>query len=76
MRHFRSHADALTQRGGWMDGLTDINSVCTHLNLQSNFANHIARVRADHAAAENVAMAVCLWSVIEQQLGKALQIIN
>ena len=60
MRHFCRHADALAQRGVWVDGLADIDSVCTHLNRQRNLTNHVACMCADNAAAEDTAMAVCL----------------
>ena len=58
MRHFRRHADAFAQRGVWVDGFADVHSVCAHLNRQSDLANHVARVRAYHAAAQDLAVAV------------------
>ncbi len=60
MRNLRRHADALAQRGVGVDGFADIHRVCTHLNRENNLANHVARVRADHAAAQDLAVAVCL----------------
>ena len=60
MRHFRRHADALAQRGVGVDGFADVHSVCAHLNRQHDFANHVARVRAHHAAAQDLAVAVGL----------------
>ncbi len=36
---------------------------------QRHFANHVARMRADHAAAQDLAVAVGLGGVIKQQLG-------
>ncbi len=53
MRHFRRHADALAQRGVWVDGFADIHSVCTHLDGECNLAIHIACMSADHAAAKD-----------------------
>ena len=58
MRHFCRHADAFAQRGVRVNGLADIDGVCTHLNGQSNFTNHVACVRTDHAAAQDAAMTV------------------
>jgi hypothetical protein len=55
MRHLRRHADAFAQRGGRMNSLANVHSVCAHLNRQSDLANHVARERADHAAAEDLA---------------------
>ncbi len=44
---------------GWMV-LPMSTAVRTHLNGQGNLANHVARVGADDAAAQN-AVAVGLW---------------
>ena len=52
--------------------LTDIHCIRTHLNRQSNLANHVTRMRADHAAAQDLAVAMGLGAVIKQQLGDAL----
>ena len=60
MRHLGRHADAFAQRGVRVDGFADVHSVCAHLNRQRNLANHVARMRAHHAAAENLAVAVGL----------------
>ena len=60
MRHFCRHADALAQRGMWMDGLADVHCIGTHLNRQRDLANHVTRMRSDHAAAQNLAVAVCV----------------
>lgn len=59
-----------------MNRLIDIDGVYTHLNRQSNLTNHIVGMRADDATADDAAVAVYLWVVIKQQLGKALQMIN
>jgi hypothetical protein len=58
MRHFRRHADALAQRRMRVDRLADVDGIRTHLNRQRNLANHVARMRADHAAAQYLAMTV------------------
>ena len=60
MRHLRRHADALTQRRVGVDGFADVHRVCAHFDGQRNLANHVARVRADHAAAQDLAVAVGL----------------
>ena len=67
MRHFRRHADAFAQRGVWMDGFADVHSVCAHLDGQSDFANHVARVRAHHAAAQDLAVALGIRVIVKQQ---------
>ena len=41
-----------------MNRLADVHCVSTHLNRQRNLANHVAGVRADHAAAQDLAVAM------------------
>ncbi len=65
------HADAFAQRGVRMDGLADIDRIGAHLDGQRNLANHVARMRADHAAAQYLAVAMRFRRVVEQQLGEA-----
>ena len=60
MRHFRRHANAFAQRGVWVDGFADVHSVSAHFNRQRYLADHVARVRAHHAAAQDLAVAVGL----------------
>jgi hypothetical protein len=55
MRHLRRHANTLAQRGVGVNGFADVHRVCAHLDGQGNLANHVARVRADHAAAQDLA---------------------
>ena len=57
MRHFRRHANGFAK--GWMrvDGLADVDSVRTHLDGQGDLADHVARVGADHATAQDLAVA-------------------
>ena len=57
MRHLRRHSDALAQRRVRVNRLADVYRVCAHLNGQRNLANHVARVRTDHAAAQDLAVA-------------------
>ena len=60
MRHLRRHADALAQRGVRVNRLANVQGVSTHLDGQCNLADHVARMGADHAAAQDLAVAVCL----------------
>ncbi len=54
MRRFRSHAHALAQRGMRVNGFADVDRVGAHFNGQCNLANHVAGVRADNAAAQDL----------------------
>ena len=63
MRHFRRHADALAQRRMRVDGLADVDSVRTHLDGQGDLADYVARMRADHAAAQDLAVAPASMAV-------------
>ena len=67
MRHLRRHADAFAQRGVRMNGLTDVHGVSAHLNGQRNLTNHVASMRADHAAAQDLVVTVRFGAVIKQQ---------
>ena len=71
MSHFRSHADALAQRGVRVDGFADVDGICAHLNGHRHFANHVAGVGADHAAAQDLAVTMRFWRFIKQQFGDA-----
>ena len=71
MRNLRRHADGFPKRGVRVDGLADIHRVRAHLDRQRNLANHVARMRANHAAAQDLAVAVCLGRIVKQQLGDA-----
>ena len=57
MRHLRRHADALAQRGVRVNGLADVHRIRAHFYSERNLTNHVARVRADHAAAQVLAVA-------------------
>ena len=63
MRHFRRHANGFAK--GWMrvDGLADVDSVGTHLDGQRDLSDHVARMRADHAAAQDLAVAPASMAV-------------
>jgi len=71
MRHFRGHANGFAQRGMRVNRLADIHRVCAHFDGQRNLPNHVACVRADHAAAQYLAVAVRFGAVVKQQFGKA-----
>ena len=60
MRHFSRHADGLTKGRVRVNGLADVDRVCAHFNRQRNLANHVARVGTDHAAAQDLAVAMRL----------------
>ena len=60
--HFR-HAITQTAPGHaqMLSGVfADVHGICAHLNRQGDLANHVARVGADHAAAQDLAVAVGL----------------
>jgi hypothetical protein len=42
-----------------------------NFNRQRHLANHVTDVGADHAAAEDFAVAVGFFAVVEEQLGDA-----
>ena len=69
MRHLRRHADAFAKRRMRVNRLADVHRICTHLDGQRNLANHVARMRANHATTENFAVAMRFWGIIKQQLG-------
>jgi hypothetical protein len=52
MRHLRRHANVFAQRGVGVDSFANVHRVCALLNRQCNLTNHVASVRADHAAAK------------------------
>ncbi len=61
MRHFRRYADGFPKSRVRMDRLADVDGIRAHLDGQRHFTNHVAHMRADHAAAQNFAMTVGLW---------------
>ena len=71
VRDLSRHPDRLPQRRMRMNRLPDVHRVRAHLDRQRDLADHVARVRADDAAAEDLAVAVGLGGIIEQQLGEA-----
>ena len=70
MRHFRRHANAFAQRGVRVNRLTNIHCISAHLYRQCNLANHVARVGADDAAAQDTAMTMRFFGIIKQEFGE------
>ena len=60
VRHFRRHADRFPQCGMRVNGFADVDGICAHLYRQGHLTNHVTGVGADHAAAQNLAVAVGL----------------
>ena len=60
MRNLRRHANALPKCRMRVNRLADIHRVRPHLNRQRDFANHVARMGADHATAQDFAVAMGL----------------
>ena len=54
MRYCRLHANALAQRRIRVVGLADVHCVGTHLDSQRDLSDHVARVGADHATAQDL----------------------
>ena len=61
MRYLSRHADAFTQRRVRVNRLADIHGISPHLNGQGDFADHVAGMGTNHAAAEDLAVAVGFW---------------
>lgn len=53
-------------------GLADVDRVGAHFNGQGDIANHAAGVRANYAAAQNLALAMSLRGVVKKQFGHTL----
>ena len=60
MRNLGRHADGFSKRRVRVDGLANVHRVGAHLDGQGHLADHVARMRADHAAAQDTAVAVGL----------------
>ena len=58
MRNLRRHADGFTKRRMRVNRLADVHGICAHLNRKRNLTNHVACVGADHATAQDFAVAV------------------
>ena len=71
MRHFRRHANGFPKRGMRVNGFADVDGVGAHLDRQGHFANHVASIGTDHAAAQDFSVAVGHGLIVEQQLGDA-----
>ena len=70
MRHFRRPADALTERGMRVNGFANIYGISAHLDGECDLTNHVARMGADDAATQNLAVTLGLRAVIKQQFGE------
>ncbi len=73
MRHFSSQTDALTQRGMRVNRFADVHRVRAHLDGQGDFAQHVARVRADDAAAQDLAVATASMAVSQSSFGAVVE---
>ena len=60
MRHLGRHANAFAQSGVWVNGFANVDGICAHLDGQGHFANHVTRMGAHHAAAQDLAVAMGL----------------
>ena len=58
MRYLGRHANALAQRRVRVNRLVNIHRVRAHLDGQGNLADHVAGVGANHAASQNLAVAM------------------
>ena len=63
MRHLGRHTNALAQRGVRVYGFADVHRVGAHLDGQSDFAQHVALIGADDAAARDLAVATASMAV-------------
>ena len=68
---FGGHANALAHRWMRVNGLANVDGVCTHFDRQGHLTDHVPRMRADHAAAQDLAVAVRFGAVIKQEFGNA-----
>ena len=76
MRHFRRHANGFAK--GWMrlDGFANVHAVRTHLNGQGNLANHVARMGADHATAQDLAVAPASMAVSKSNIARRYRLLS
>ena len=70
MRHFGGKADALTKGRMRVNRFADVHRVGAHFNRQSDLTDHVARVGAHDATAQDTAVAMGCIAVVKQQLGK------
>ena len=61
------HADRFAQRWMRMNGLSDVRGLATHFNSETDFADEIAGVGTNNAAADHA-----MGRLIEQKLRKTL----
>ena len=65
--NFGGHADGFAQGRVRVNGLADVDRVAAHLDGQTDFADHVASIRADDGTADDA-----MRFGIEDQLGKAV----
>jgi len=61
--NLRRHADGFPKRWMRVNRLANIHRIRTHLNRQRNLTNHVACMRADHVAAQDLAVAPASMAV-------------
>ena len=57
MRHLRRHADRFPKCRMRVNCLADVHCIRAHLNRQRDLADHVTCVGADHATAQDFAVA-------------------
>jgi len=55
--NFSRHTDGFPEAAILVDRLADVHRIRTHPDGQRNISNHVARMRANHVAAQNLAVA-------------------
>src|SRR3954447_12682082 len=65
LEHLGCHADGFAERRMRMNGLADVRRLAAHLDRKADFADQVACMRADDAAADDT-----MARRIEQQLGE------
>ena len=62
----KSHADGFTTCGIKVNRLADIHGIGPHLDGQCNLSNHVTRMGADHATAQDLAVAMGFRAAVEE----------
>ena len=57
LEHFGRHADGFRERRVRVNGFADVDRIAPHLHRETHFADQIARMRADDAAAKEAMVA-------------------
>ena len=69
MRHLCRHTNALPQSGTRVNRLADIHCVGVHPDSQRDLTGHVTGVRANHAAAQNAAVAPAIAMPVRSFFG-------